>query len=255
MIRQHKDRQFEPPGVPRIMILWIGLLVVAAQASCFAAQASSFEVASVKPVNPPAGPHVVSLIINHGKLNIEAAELRQIIGLAYAVQRVRVLGGPRWADSDQFDIAAKAESADATRDEIRGMLQTLLAERFNLVVHRETKEIPAYSLVPAKSGPKLKSAAPDRKSGMANTAGPNGERQTVFESSPLRILVNMLANYLGSPVVDKTGLDGLYDYTFAWPDAQSSVFASVDQLGLKLEAKKDLVEVLVVDRAEHPSPN
>lgn len=228
---------------------------MAAQVSGFAAEASSFEVASVKPVNPPAGPHVVSLVINHGRLNIEAAELRQIVGLAYGVQRIRVLGGPGWADSDQFDIVAKAESADATRDEIRSMLQTLLAERFKLVVHRETKEIPAYSLVLAKSGPRLKVAAADRKSGMAETVGPGGERQTVFEASSLRVLVNMLANSIGSPVVDKTGLDGIYDYTFEWPDATSSLFASVEQLGLKLEAKKARVEVLVMDRAEHPSAN
>src|SRR3974377_1452648 len=138
------------------MMLWIAALAVAAQVS-------SFEVATVKPVNPPAGPHVVSLIINHGRLNIEAAELRQIVGLAYAVQRVRVLGGPAWADSDQFDIVAKAENPDASRDEIRNMLQALLAERFKLVVHRETKEIPAYTLVLAKSGSKLKAAAPDKK--------------------------------------------------------------------------------------------
>ena len=230
------------------MTLWIAGLAVAAQVS-------SFEVASVKPVNPPAGPHVVSLIINHGRLNIEAAELRQIVGQAYAVQRIRVLGGPSWADSDQFDIAAKSESSDATRDEIRSMLQTLLAERFKLVVHRETKEMLAYSLILAKGGSKLKVAAPDRKSGMADTVGPSGDRQTVFEASSLRVLVNMLANTLGSAVVDKTGLDGLYDYTFEWPDAGSSLFASVDQLGLKLEAKKVPVEVLVMDRAERPSAN
>ncbi len=235
--------------------LQIAALAVAAQVSSFAAQVSSFEVASVKPVNPPAGPHVVSLILNHGRLNIEAAELRQIVGLAYAVQRVRVLGGPGWADSDQFDITAKAESADATRDEIRAMLQRLLAERFKLVVHRETKEVPAYSLVLAKSGSKLKVAAPNGKSGIASTVGPSGGQQTVFESTPLKVLVNMLANTLGSPVVDKTGLDGFYDYTFEWPDATSSLFASADQLGLKLEAKKEPVEVLVMDRAEHPSAN
>jgi uncharacterized protein (TIGR03435 family) len=231
-----------------MMMLWLVGLALAAQVS-------NFEVASVKPVKPLAGPHVVSLIINHGRLNIEAAELRQIVGLAYAVQRVRVLGGPGWADSDQFDIAAKAESADATRDKIRSMLQALLADRFKLSVHRETKEIHAYSLVLAKSGSKLHVAAPDRKSGMADTVGPGGEQRTVFEASSLRILVNMLANTLGSPVVDETGLDGLYDYTFEWPDARSSLFASVDQLGLKLEAKKVLVEVLVMDRAEHPSAN
>ena len=90
---------------------------------------------------------------------------------------------------------------------------------------------------------------------MADTVGPSGEQQTVFQASPLKVLVNMLANTLGSPVVDKTGLDGLYDYTFEWPDAGSSLFASVDQLGLKLEAKKEPVEVLVMDRAEHPSAN
>jgi len=238
-----------------MMRLWIAGLAVAIQASSFATQASSFEVASVKAVNPPAGPHVVSLIINHGKLNIEAAELRQMVGLAYAVQRVRVLSGPEWADSDQFDIAARAESADATRDEIRSMLQTLLADRFKLALHRETKEMPAYSLVLAKSGSKLKVSAPDKKSRMADTVGPNGEQQTVLEASPLRLLVNMLANTLGNPVVDQTGLDGLYDYTFVWPDAGSSLFGSVDQLGLKLEAKKIPVEVLVIDRAEHPSAN
>ena len=232
----------------RMPTLWIAVLALAAQVS-------SFEVASVKPVNPPAGSHVVSLIVNHGRLIIEAAELRQIVGLAYAVQRVRVLGGPAWADSDQFDIAAKAENPDATRDEIRSMLQALLAERFHLVVHRETKEIPSYSLVIAKSGSKLKAAAPDRQGGFANTIGLNGERKTAVEASPLRLLVNMLANTLGSPVVDKTGLDGLYDYTFEWPDASSSLFASVEQLGLKLEGKKEPVEVLVMDRAEHPSAN
>ena len=78
---------------------------------------------------------------------------------------------------------------------------------------------------------------------------------TAVESSSLKVLVNMLANTLGSPVVDKTGLDGLYDYTFEWPDGGSSLFASVDQLGLKLEARKEQVEVLVMDRAEHPSAN
>jgi uncharacterized protein (TIGR03435 family) len=219
------------------------------------AQVTSFEVASVKPVIPLAGPHVVSLIINHGRLNIEAAELRQIVGQAYAIQRVRVQGGPAWADSDQFDIVAKAENPDATRDEIRSMLQTLLAERFHLMVHRETRQIPAYTLVLAKSGSKLKEAAPDSKSGFANTVSSTGEELTVVKSSPLRGLVNMLANTLGSPVVDKTGLDKLYDYTFQWPNADSSLFASLDQLGLKLEAKKEPVEILVIDRAEHPSAN
>jgi uncharacterized protein (TIGR03435 family) len=230
-------------------------LAMVAQVSCLAAQVSSFEVASVKPVNPPAGPHMVSLIVSHGKLSIEAAELRQIVGLAYAIQRVRVQGGPVWADSDQFDIVAKAENPDTTRDEIRSMLQTLLAERFKLVVHRETKQVSGYTLVLGKGGSKLKEAAPDKKSGFSNTVTPTGEQLTVVEASPLRILVNMLANTLGGPVVDKTGLDKLYDYTFQWPSPDSSLSTSLDQLGLKLETRREPVEVLVMDRAERPSAN
>jgi len=66
-------------------------------------------------------------LINHDRLKIEAVELRQIVGLAYAIQRVRVLGGPDWLDSDQFDILAKAENAESTQDEMRSMLQALLA--------------------------------------------------------------------------------------------------------------------------------
>ena len=111
MSKKKRYPQVDSARIICVMKLWIAGLAVVAQVSGFAAQVSSFEVASVKPVNPPAGPHVVSLIINHGRLNIEAAELRQIVGLAYAIQRVRVLGGPEWADSDQFDIAAKADSA------------------------------------------------------------------------------------------------------------------------------------------------
>lgn len=84
MMGGKKDSQVDSTRIVCMMTLWIAGLAVAAQVSSFAAQVSSFEVASVKPVNPPAGPHVVSLIINHGSLNIEAAELRQIVGLAYS---------------------------------------------------------------------------------------------------------------------------------------------------------------------------
>ena len=90
---------------------------------------------------------------------------------------------------------------------------------------------------------------------MSDTVGARGERQTVFEASSLRVLVTMLANTPGSPVVDKTGLSGFYDYTFEWPDGGSSLFASLDQLGLKLEAKKVPVEVIVMEHAVRPSAN
>ena len=89
-----------------------------------------FEVASVKFLTEPAPPHGVSLNISHGKASLDAAQLRQIIGLAYGIQRVLVEGGPEWSDTDMFDIVAKAANPDASRDDIRAMLQTLLADRF-----------------------------------------------------------------------------------------------------------------------------
>jgi uncharacterized protein (TIGR03435 family) len=112
-----------------------------------------------------------------------------------------------------------------------------------------------YSLGLTKSGSKLKEAAPDKKRGLSNTVSPTGEQLTVCEAQPLRILVNMLANTLGGPVVDNTGLDKLYDYTFQWPSADSSLVHSLDQLGLNLETKEEFVDVLVIDRVEHPSAN
>ena len=90
---------------------------------------------------------------------------------------------------------------------------------------------------------------------MADTASPGGKTRTAFQASPLKVLVNMLANTVGGPVLDQTGLDGVYDYTFEWPDSGSSLVDSIEQLGLKLESKKEAVEVLVIDRAERPSSN
>ena len=111
--------------------------------SCYAqgpaATRMEFEVASVKLVDPPMGPHAVALRVNHGLARLEGATLRQIIVQAYLVQRVRVLGGPGWYDIDQYGVTAKAENPDATRPQIQQMLQTLLADRFKLAVHRETR--------------------------------------------------------------------------------------------------------------------
>jgi uncharacterized protein (TIGR03435 family) len=219
--------------------------------------AVEFDVASVKPVPLPVPPHVVSLLINHGTLRVEAAELRQVVGLAYKIQRIRVLGGPAWMDADLFDIVAKTDKADAGPDEIRPMLQTLLAQRFNLSAHRETKVLPECSLVPGKRGPKLNESKEDAKPDLTFGARPRGEHQVAFRKTAVRVLVNLLANTLGSPVIDKTGLEGLYDFTLEWTDAgDPSLFSALEeQLGLKLEARKSPVEVLVIDHAEKPAGN
>jgi len=147
-----------------------------------------FEVASIKP--RPVAPGAMMVTFRHGTLNVDIARLRQIIGLAYGIQRVRVQGGPSWLDTEQYVIAAKAESADASWDQVRTMLQTLLAR-----AHRE------------KTGPKLQEAKEGEKTDATQGRGPSGAQMT-FQKMPIGGLVNTLANTLGSPALDKTALKG-----------------------------------------------
>jgi uncharacterized protein (TIGR03435 family) len=232
---------------------------------------AEFEVASVKPVGRPVGPNSILLRILPGRLNVNAAALRQITGLAYAIQRVRVEGGPGWMDTELYDIVAKAEDPAASVDQIRAMLQTLLADRFKLVVHRETKELDVYSLVVGKNGSKLQEAKEEEKTGFSPGMGRTGP-QWAFQKMPIAGLVNTLANMMGSPVLDKTDLKGFYNFKLEFTDprfqrpgnpnepqsldAAPDLFGALqEQLGLKLEKKKGPGEVLIVDHAERASEN
>jgi uncharacterized protein (TIGR03435 family) len=119
-----------------------------------------FEVASVRLIPGPVGFHNTTLQVTPGGFNADYAALRQITGAAYGIQRVRVEGGPAWMDSDLYKIAAKAENS-ANVDQIREMLRKLLADRFKLAVHRETKQLPVYTLVLGKSGSTLEEVKDD----------------------------------------------------------------------------------------------
>src|SRR5262245_20312893 len=216
---------------------------------------TEFEVASVKRVEPPAPPHAVGLNIGPGRLLIEAATLRQILGLAYAVQRVRVIGGPSWADTEQYTIAAKIESADVTRQQVRTMLQALMSDRFKVSIRPESREISMYRLVKVKDdATALKLAKNGEKADVTLDKG-----RLTFANSLLTGLVNYLANILDSPVQDETGLSGSYDFSLEMVTATGEVvsaFTAVqEQLGLKLEPTKAQMEVLVIDHAERPTPD
>jgi uncharacterized protein (TIGR03435 family) len=216
----------------------------------------------------------VSVEISHERVTLNAATLRQIIGLAYSIQRVRVFGGPDWLDSEFYDIIAKAENPNPSRAEILVMLQTLLADRFKLAVHREGKELTEHVLVVGKHGAKLKEASDDEKTGIAPGITPAGVRQISFSKMPLSGLVNLLANQLGSPVLDRTELKGLYDFKIdlavASPgiqpaDAGNPIQAAEpgvalfdalnEQLGLLLQQKKANAKVLVIDHVQKASEN
>jgi uncharacterized protein (TIGR03435 family) len=231
--------------------------IVLAIAPVFAQRSDAplqFEVASVKLVDPPMGPHAVGLRVDHGTATLQGATVRQIIVQAYAVQRVLVMGGPTWYDGDQYDILAKAPTPDATPTEIRTMLQNLLADRFKLSIHRGTREVNAYSLTIGKKGSKLA----DPPAGQASKAAVDDHGGIVFQNTTLAGLVNTLANILDQPVIDKTGLTGRYTYNFkpiGDPSGPSLFTVLEEQLGLKLESSKASVEVLQVDHVERPSAN
>ena len=243
----------------------VGISAASAQVT----PAQVFEVASVRLVDHPVTPHAVSLAISHDRLTIDAAALRQITGLAFSIQRVRVQGGPAWMDADLWDITAKAPSPEATRDDFRAMLQSLLAERFKLAVHLETRELPEYALVPWKDGPRLKPAGEEGKPSVSPSGTASGGRRIEFHKYSVNTLVNTLSNILGTPVIDKTGVPaGTYDYTLEWVDSQAasagaehpdsgpSLFVALqEQLGLKLEVKKVPTEVLLIDHVEKASAN
>jgi uncharacterized protein (TIGR03435 family) len=199
-------------------------------------------------------------------------DLKMLIANAYGVKPDQISGGPGWIDSNRYDIEAKVVAANGatpqplTREQSNLMLRSLLADRFKLAVHNETKEAPIYELIVAKNGPKLQPAKPDQPTRM--TIGGSGK--ATMEVDQISALIYQLSLQVGRPVVDKTGLTGKYEIKLEWTrdsgsgsvDATStdasgpSIFTAVqEQLGLKLVSSKGPVDTLVIDHAEQPTAN
>ncbi|HEY4086642.1 MAG TPA: M56 family metallopeptidase [Bryobacteraceae bacterium] len=228
--------------------------------------ALAFEAASVKSPDPSI--RFVDFRITGGRLVSTNWTLELLIRQAYNVRHHQILSGPAWLQEDQFNIEATAGRDDVSRDQMLAMLRTLLEDRFKLKVRRETREGNVYVLTQAKSGHKLKPPEDASKRPMVrllrNTPPelPGVSYTSVGQNATLPQLVDRLSNTLSAPVTDRTGITGSYDFRFDYrtldapPDAGPSVFDSVQsQLGLKLEAQKGPVEVLVIDHAEKPSAN
>ncbi len=212
-----------------------------------------FEVASIKPA-PPQAPGRVStrMSANRGRLNYTNVSLRDVIGQAYHLQHGQI-SGPSWLDTERFDIAGKIP-AGAGMDQIPQMLQSLLADRFKLKSHSETKEQPVYALVAGKNGPRLQKA--ESSSGLGGGSGRG--RAHVSGKFSMPRFADYLSDRLGRPVLDQTKLDGAYAITLDWvPDSSEesaagpSIFTALQQqLGLKLVATKGATTVLVIDHVE-----
>ncbi len=224
----------------------------------------AFEVASIKIL--PAGERRADRGIEAtpGNLTIRNMGLGAMVGWAYKISMVQVANPEKIMGGETYDLAAKA-AGPAKSDELRIMLQALLAERFKMAAHRETKEMPAYTLLEAKGGHKLKESTVSDGVGVMPVQGPRMALRGVCAT--LDQLAMFLSTPLRMPVVDLTGLKGRYDFEFditnfvrteptpgepqQSPDPVAILqLALPQQLGLRLAARKMPIEMLVIDHIE-----
>jgi uncharacterized protein (TIGR03435 family) len=212
-----------------------------------------------------------------GRFVATGIPIRLLIGLAYNVRDFQITGGPSWINGQAYDINAKAETTKdrVTMEEMRPMFKALLAERFALKAHEETKEMPVYELLAGKNGHKLTPSA----GGQDNRQMRMGRGQLNANGITMQQLAQQLAQQLGRTVIDKTGIDGAFDVSLQWtpepgqgggpfggphpgaplPPADSSgptIFTALqEQLGLRLESGKGPVPVLVIESMNKPTEN
>jgi uncharacterized protein (TIGR03435 family) len=244
---------------------------------------AAFEVASIKahPLTDNEGVRVTPS--PGGRLTITNASLRLLITFAYGIQDSQVFGGPDWAGTATFDVTAKADR-DVPGIQLYAMLRPVLADRFKLSIQHALRDIPVYALVIARNNEKV--GAQLKRSDL-NCSGTVeiGARACQFSTGfgnlhargmPLTALASTLSRFAGRVVVDRTGLSGPYDFDLTWtpdqvreraaggqpvvengrtidPNGPSLFTAVQEQLGLKLDARKEPVDVLIIDHAEKPS--
>jgi uncharacterized protein (TIGR03435 family) len=252
---------------PRVMAGLTGLLVIAPGVLAQTVVPSQtpvkleFEVASVRPTTTQG---FFTIDFPAGGFFARNVTVQNLLRTAYRLEDYQISGGPSWITSAGFDIQARAAAGagEPPREQVLQMLQALLADRFQLALHRETRQLPIYALVVGKSGPKLQAA----DSSVGGTKMMLG--QLIVKKMNMTALGSILAFDLKRPVKDETGLQGEFAFTLEWapglaespaesnagPSSKPSLFAAVqEQLGLKLESTKGPIEVFVIDHVEKPS--
>jgi uncharacterized protein (TIGR03435 family) len=242
-----------------------------------------FEVAAIKQNHSGSGGSHSDT--NGGRFTATNVSLKNLMEYeAYGIPGSRILNGPKWLDSTRFDIEAKMDDPVAEqlqtlahaqrRLETQAMFQQLLADRFKLAVHWESRELPVYALTVGKKGPKLQ---PTKESSEGSGTRSHGSQSaTEFTAKGVTLpelaasLTQELSRELSRDIIDKTEIKGRYDLTLKWTrdtaaatdsaapasDSGPSIFTALqEQLGLKLEPAKAPVQVLIIDHAEMPSEN
>jgi uncharacterized protein (TIGR03435 family) len=236
----------------------------------------AFEVATIKPSDPARPGQIITL--RGAEIITTNVTVHDLINLAYWLHPKQLTGGPAWTETDKYDMAGKPDvPGQPNVDQMKMMIQKLLADRFQLKFHFEKRDLPAYAVGIVKSGAKIIKSQDDPNGlpGFYFGRTPSGTTLT-FRNSPMSQITAVLQNFLDKPVVDQSGLSEKYDFTLTFtldpaqavrlggppggtpdnPDAAPDVFAAFQQqLGLKLESTKAPVEVMVIDKVERPSEN
>ncbi len=231
----------------------------------------TFDVAAIRPSDPNVQAGWIKATPGGRGYTARNVPVKLMISLMYKVPMRQIKGGPAWMESDRFDVEAKTDHA-SNLDDLHTMYQELLADRFGLKFHKETKEGPVYALTIDPAGLKMKANTTPQDFNIPINGPPDHVVGT-------RVPMNYLCWWLGQvlqnderPVVNMTGLDGNYDFTMAFtpvlpPGASAdnlpenlrdlpSIFTALhEQLGLKLQAQKGPVEYYVIDHIEKPSAN
>ncbi|MDE3195104.1 MAG: TIGR03435 family protein [Acidobacteriota bacterium] len=236
-----------------------------------------FDVATIKPTGPDS--RGSSILVGRGGGNTFTTtntSLKDLIVFAYGVHEKQVSGGPSWIESDHYDLTAKPDTEGIPSvDQLRAMVQALLAERFGLAFHREKKELSAYAITVAKGGVKLEKS---QSNASLPGFGGRGPGNVMVRNSTMGEFADFLqSRIVDRPVVDQTELAGRYDFQLKWqPDGTQPALpgqpppppppadgdqlpdlfgAFTQQLGLKLDAVKTPVEVMIIDKVAKPGEN
>jgi uncharacterized protein (TIGR03435 family) len=268
-----------PAAAVSAMILW-----VAAIGGVSTQQPATFEVASVRPSKPGETQVTVSWTGGVTMINVP---LRAIVQFAYNINTPsRIVGHPDWTNVERFDIQARPPEGKSGVEQMRPMLQALLADRFKLVARSEKRELQSYALVRARPdgplGPSLKPSTAKCTGGGVLTPAPagasnpdavpcgvrpGGAGRVVLIGVPMGQLAPLISLVVQRPVVDRTGIAGNFDIEMTFspgqapggdlgnPDAPSIFTALEEQLGLKLDAQREMVDVLVIEKIDRPTEN
>lgn len=229
-------------------------------------RAQAFDAASIKESSEATAAGGMRLLPS-GDIAVQRMPLRTLIAIAHEVDAYRVVAGPGWAGRTFYDIEARTNAADVARQATFAMMRSMLADRFKLAAHWETRQVSGFALVRLKMGTLGDGLRPSPVNCEKTTVARCDEGDTTPNSAsvnglPWAGVVRLLADLLHAPLLDRTGLSGAFDLSLEWstgsrlaPNIRELRTALQQQLGLRLERRQVPTEVLVIDRVERPSPD